>query len=361
MTTEHLNPTVNLQALDILGEIPTSKYIREKSIEFEKQIVKNLSAFKDREGEIASAASVALNQLRQNDNDIYSVYARDDILRGIAVINHPAAQSVIAESVLDKKELVANTAIRLLTKAETIYPETITFLWQQEATKVKLLSIIEQNRTAGIQNGKVIPELETILLKILEEDFDIKERKRAATITALLHERSNGNTPPTLNKKSSDFLSSEIAKAVVKLSEYDIFFSLVEHIVSANLNAAKSSDITQMEIAIPQTIISEPEEMAAILNRLKGPSVSLLMVIKYHCLLALAKVRARDIVQTRVIEEKEKEERIKTIRQQEDARINQQKATLKQQEEAIRARTAERRRDEEASLVSQALNWFTNL
>lgn len=358
MSIEHPMPTTNPLALDILKRIPSSlKNIREESINFENQVIRNPSVFTGREDEVANIARDGLDKLRQN-TDIYSVYARGDILRGLAAINHPATQSVIAESVLDKEEQVANAAIRLLTKAKEIYSETIVRLWQQETVKTKLLSIIEQNKTGGMHNGKTIPEVETILLEMLGKDFNIREHKRAAMIASLLYERSNGNISPALRHESANFLSSEIEKAVTQLAERSAFPLFIENFISANFNTAKSFDIARMEIAIPQNAISEQEEMAAALNKLEPSSLA---EAKYRGLLALAKMRARSILQTRVAEEKKQEEQRKAILQQEEARVNQQQAILKQQEELARAQSIQQKISKEKSLATQALVSFPHL
>jgi hypothetical protein len=358
MTTENLKLTVSTSTLDILRGIPSSGRIRTASIDFQNLATRDSSVFKGREDEASQIARTTLEALRQN-TDIYSAYARPDILHGLAAINHPATQLVIAESVLEKEEHVTNAAISLLTKAKEIYPETIVYLLKQEGVKAKALSIIEQNKTAGIQDGKIIPEVKDVLLEMLEPDSDIKERKRAITITALLHERSSDSMLHALSAKSTSFLLERINGVVRKLSERDTFFSLVEVLVSANHNAVKSSDAKQMEIVVPQALIAETEEMVTTLSRLGQSSSE--NIVRYRSLIALAKRWARTGLQTRIAEE-EKEEQIKLLtKQQEEALINQRKAADRQREEETRKRLKENALSEEESLATKALSLFPNL
>jgi hypothetical protein len=147
----------------------------------------------------------------------YQPLAIGDILDALGRVDHSAPQWVIAESLTFPIEHVQRHVKKILSRKDAhIYEETFVCLFTQEnpeATELAL-SILEENGTAGYENGTVYPEVKTMLLSFMSEDADEKMQRRAAIIASRLYKRMEEHLAK--DPKDSDLFG----KAQMVLEEY---------------------------------------------------------------------------------------------------------------------------------------------
>jgi hypothetical protein len=366
------------EALQALRDMPFSQHVRDDSSKFEQSLKKSPNLFLNREKDLQAAAEDTLEKLRsadQKEKANYFAFASDDILRGLNVINHPKIQLIIVERISpdksDKDGYIPKIAIQELSKAETIYPETIACLWKQEATRGKLFSLIEINENCGIKDKEVIPEIENIFLQMLDEKMDPLMHPKAIKMISLLYGRSGGKISENFRENIISLLLPRIRNAFETLKEDSIVFPkfLEETIAKNRETAEKSTDIAKMEISIPERItisdikvdipISEIGEMVTLYDKLVPSSLD--TTKKYHSLLALAKTGARSSLEIEVVEKIRKYKEAEAGLESKKAFEKQQEIAKKQKEKDMKIKAAERNLANEKSLADEGLKLFPHL
>ncbi len=186
-----------------------------------------------------------IEELRRYGYSIYEMYAKDDIIDGLSAIDHPALEMVIAICLDDLDEAVRNHARKKLEdKGRAVHEETLGYLLNHPDHANLALDLVQNNPRVGFRDGEVYPVVANTLDGMLQST-DIQNQRRAAIITSLLHERTNGNlrkANPGIYRQAMVVLSEITAERIASmhLPDSSITPALVDKVVQANLEAARN-------------------------------------------------------------------------------------------------------------------------
>jgi len=349
-----------------------------------KDLLRKPDLARDAEVYISAIAEEVLTYLRVDYPErIGSVYGREDIVKGLAEIDHPSAQLVIARSFIAESSpdgspivkgypIVAQAAKKiLLDPKRRIYPETLGELLSHDDSGVKELGlkIVEDNQKAGIMpDGTVVPSVMQVLQDTFTpgtEDKNPKGLRKLAILTSLLQERTNGKIPKDLVVYAEDILANYIIERIDRLSESNIFAMLVSNISTLSETTAKTAtNIEDLTLSLPEELKDEPEELKALM-RLRpagiGRQAPRQQVVMYRSLVALMKQRARENLTVRVAQIKDRETRNREKLQAITEATNELRQLALQGEQERQVQIREQQRADQLELVRKAHSMFPNL
>ncbi len=350
-----------LEHLKKLNDLP--RLIRTTSDQFESSC-RDSALTKGLEEEIAEAADQTLKILRGSERT-GAMFARVDIVNGLSAIDHPLTQLILAETIMDPEIIVSSRARSRLAQPErVIYSESLIFLLNHgnEELRDLGLAILEKNETAGL--GDKVDESEekkrnvaevvehSLEMLITLEDLDLSVR--VAIASSYLHQRNK--VGDDLFDSASEVLENEI---FVRNDEIESRFpELVEEITLVNLARVLREGKTEgILLDLPPKYAREPEVIQALTRLQSGRENDYEELKMYKGLLALAKVKARAVLNLKVAEdkvreaeEKKREAELKVRKDLEDKRISDER----------KART-DVAIAEEVSLAEEAKKWFPGL